>query len=145
MTIESATAETRVSEWLTIDQARIDAFAEITGDHNPLHVDPQWASDRGPFEATVAHGFLSLSLLTKLGEGLLPIPDGSVPVNYGFERVRFARPVPAGSRVRGRFSLVSGVQRGRGTLLTLKAEIEVEGAARPAVVAEWLIFVTPTE
>jgi acyl dehydratase len=145
VTAESTAHTTRVSDWLTIDQARIDAFAELTGDHNPLHVDPQWAAAEGPFAGTVAHGFLTLSLLTQLGDGLLPIPDGSVAVNYGFQRVRFARPVPVGSRIRGRFNLAHSAPRGRGTLLTVKAEIEVEGAARPALVAEWLIFVTESE
>ncbi len=145
MTTDSAAPASRVSEWLTIDQRRIDAFAEITGDRNPLHVDARWAAREGPFGTTVAHGFLTLSLLTQLGDGLLPIPEGSVAVNYGFERVRFARPVPVDSRIRGRFTLVSGAPRGRGTLMTVKAEIEVEGAARPALIAEWLIFVTASE
>jgi acyl dehydratase len=145
MTAESTAPATRVSDWLTIDQARIDAFADLTGDHNPLHVDPQWAAAEGPFAGTVAHGFLTLSLLTQLGDGLLPVPEGAVAVNYGFERVRFARPVPVGSRVRGRFALVRSEARGRGTLATVKAEIEVEGAMRPALVAEWLIFITASE
>ena len=130
------------AEWLTIDQARIDAFADITGDHNPLHVDPVWAAQHSPYKTTIAHGFLTLSLLSHLADGLFERRPGFVSVNYGLDRVRLIAPVPGGSRVRGSFTITGVEPRGKGTIVRVNAEIELEGASRHVLAADWLLFVT---
>ena len=99
--------EIGASEWILVDQPRIDAFAEVTEDHQFIHVDPV-AAAATPFGGTIAHGFLSLSLLSRMAADVFLIPDGvKMAVNYGFERVRFLAPVRSGKRVRGRFTLVA--------------------------------------
>jgi acyl dehydratase len=123
------------SDWLTVDQARIDLFAQATGDHQWIHTDPVRAA-AGPFGATVAHGYLTLSLLPLLFESGFAIDDVRMGVNYGLNRVRFAAPVRAGSRLRGQFKLLSFEPLDGGAQLTVQATIEVEGAAKPACVAE---------
>ena len=130
-----------VSPWIEVGQGRIDGFADVTEDHQFIHVDPDAAAS-GPFSGTIAHGFLSLSLLSRMAEtGLPPIAGVSTSLNYGFDRVRFLTPVPSGARVRGRFTLDKAVPRPAGqTLLHYKAEIEIEGGERPAVAAEWLVL-----
>ena len=131
--------EIGVSDWITVTQPMIDTFAQVTGDEYFLHVDPQRAAAL-PFKGTIAHGFLTLSLLAPMGYQACPYVDGArFPLNYGFNRVRFVAPVPVGRRVRGRFLLrnaevVSSSQR----QLTYDATVEVEGGSRPALVAEWL-------
>lgn len=131
--------EIGVSDWITVTQPMIDTFAQVTGDEYFLHVDPQRAAAL-PFKGTIAHGFLTLSLLAPMGYQACPYVDGArFPLNYGFNRVRFVAPVPVGRRVRGRFVLrnaevVSSSQR----QLTYDATVEVEGGSRPALVAEWL-------
>lgn len=130
--------------WIVIDQERIDTFGACTGDLNPMHVDPVSAA-RGPFGATIAQGFLTLSLLGAAITPLLGDPaPGHMRVNYGFDRVRFLAPVPVGSRVRGRFRLL-GVERreGAGWTARIEATMEIEGADRPAVAAEWLLHGRP--
>ena len=132
--------ELGVSDWLTIDQARIDAFAAATGDHQWIHVDPERAA--GPFGTTVAHGFLTLSLIPLFGQQALAIADVRMGVNYGCNRVRFTAPVRVGSRLRGRFRLV-GYQplpapKGHAAQLTMEATVEIEGSDKPACVAESL-------
>jgi acyl dehydratase len=127
--------EIGTSDWLAIDQARIDRFAEATGDHQWIHVDPQRAA-AGPFGAPVAHGFLTLSLLPHLFETAFAIDDVRMGVNYGLNKVRFPHPVRVGSRLRGRFRLVSFEPLDGGAQLTVEATIELEGAAKPACVAE---------
>ncbi|MDB5667511.1 MAG: MaoC family dehydratase [Alphaproteobacteria bacterium] len=103
--------EIGVSDWILIDQQRIDAFAEVTDDHQFIHVDPV-AAGNSPFGGTIAHGFLSLSLLSRMAADVFLIPDGArMAVNYGFERIRFLAPVRSGKRVRGRFTLASGEER----------------------------------
>jgi acyl dehydratase len=131
--------QTFVSRWLVVDQERIDAFAKVTEDMQFIHVDPERASET-QFGGTVAHGFLTLSLLSMLAYGVLPRIEGAAHgVNYGFERVRFLHPVRSGSRVRARFTLVSASARTeREWLLTYEVSVEIEGAHKPALAAQWL-------
>jgi acyl dehydratase len=124
-----------VSDWLTIDQQRIDDFAHATGDKQWIHTDAERAAD-GPFGATVAHGFLTLSLLPMLSAGALAIDDVRMGVNYGLNRVRFVAPVRVGSRVRGRFRLLAYELLDGGAQITLEATIELDGSPKPACVAE---------
>jgi acyl dehydratase len=128
-----------VSHWLTVDQARIDAFAKVTEDDQFIHVDPERAALTS-FGGTIAHGFLTLSLLSTMAYSALPRIEGSAHgVNYGFDRVRFVRPVPSGSRVRGRFALRAVTPRsGRDWQLTYDVSVEIEGAEKPALSATWL-------
>jgi acyl dehydratase len=124
------------TEWLEITQARIDAFAGATDDHQSIHVDPELAA-AGPFGTTVAHGFLTLSLVVRLWNEVAPAHDG-VTLNYGLNRVRFPAPVPAGSRVRGRFRVEAIDDVAGGTQATVAATIEREGSEKPVCVAELL-------
>jgi len=128
-----------VSSWLTVDQARIDAFADATEDHQFIHVDPEAATKAG-FGGTIAHGFLSLSLLSRMAAEAMLIPEGlKMAVNYGFGRVRFIMPVRSGKRVRGRFVLDSVEEKAPGQfLLGHKVTVEIEGEDKPALVADWL-------
>ena len=123
------------SDWLLIDQARINLFAEATGDHQWIHIDPARAA-AGPFGAPIAHGFLTLSLLPLLFESAFAIDDVRMGVNYGLNRVRFVSPVRVGSRVRGCFKLLSYEPLDGGAQLTVQATIELVGSAKPACVAE---------
>ncbi|HOW47132.1 MAG TPA: MaoC family dehydratase [Rubrivivax sp.] len=127
--------EVGVSGWITVDQARIDQFAAATGDHQWIHVDPVRAKS-GPFGTTVAHGFLTLSLIPELFETAFAIADVRMGVNYGLNKVRFTAPVPAGARVRGRFALLGYEPIEQGAQLTVLATVELEGSAKPACVAE---------
>jgi acyl dehydratase len=127
--------EIGTSDWLTVDQARIDRFAEATGDDQWIHVDPELAAT-GPFGATVAHGFLTLSLLPVLFRTAFAIDDVRMGVNYGLNKVRFPNPVRVGSRVRGHFRLVDAAPIDGGLQLTVQATIEIEGESKPACVAE---------
>ena len=132
-------SEVGVSSWLTIDQARIDAFADATDDHQFIHVDPD-AAAKGPFGGTIAHGFLTLSLLSRMAaEGML-VPEGvRMAVNYGFDRIRFLAPVRSGKRVRGRFTLDSIDEKAPGQwLLRHAVTVEIEGEDKPALTAHWL-------
>ena len=136
--------EVGVSSWLTVDQPRIDAFADATEDHQFIHVDPQAAAAAG-LGGTIAHGFLSLSLLSRMAaEGML-IPEGvKMALNYGFDRVRFLAPVKSGKRVRGRFTLDSVEEKAPGQVLMRHlVTVEIEGEDKPALAAAWLglIFV----
>lgn len=127
--------ELAVSDWITIEQARIDQFAEATGDHQWIHVDAARAA-AGPFGATVAHGFLTLSLLPQLFESGFAIDDVKMGINYGLNRVRFPAPVHVGSRLRGRFRLAAYEPLQGGAQLTVAVTIEMEGSNKPACVAE---------
>ena len=124
-----------VSEWVAIDQPMIDAFAAATGDRQWIHVDPKRAA-AGPFGRTVAHGFLTLSLMPLLASTAFDIVDVATSVNYGLNRVRFPAPVPAGSRIRGRFELLACEAVVNGMQLTTKVTMELEGSDRPVCVAE---------
>jgi acyl dehydratase len=128
-----------VSRWLSVDQARIDAFAKVTEDEQFIHVDPERAAET-VFGGTVAHGFLTLSLLSAMAYSALPRIEGAAHgVNYGFDRVRFVRPVPSGSRVRGHFTLRAVTPRSaREWQLSYDVSVEIEGAEKPALAASWL-------
>jgi len=128
--------EVGVSPWLEIPQSRIDQFAEATGDFQWIHVDPQRAKD-SPFGGTIAHGFLTLSMLPKLTESTFEFSDRKMGVNYGLNKVRFTAPVPAGARIRGRFTLAKYEKiEGNGVQTTWSAVIEREGGDKPVCVAE---------
>ena len=126
--------ELGVSDWITVDQQAIDLFAQATGDHQWIHVDPVRAA-AGPFGATVAHGFLTLSLLPRMGESAIEIADQRMGLNYGLDRVRFPAPVRVGSRLRGHFVLRDWQPVEGGAQLTLQCTMEIEGADKPACVA----------
>jgi len=123
------------SDWVSVDQDRIDAFAAATDDRQWIHVDPARAA-AGPFGATIAHGFLTLSLLPVLRARAFAIDDVRVSVNYGMNRVRFPAPVPAGSRLRARFRLLAFEPLSDGAQLIIEATIEREGGEKPVCVAE---------
>ena len=125
------------SDWLTIDQARINLFAEATGDYQFIHVDPVKAAQT-PFGSTIAHGFLSLSLMPKLMEDILIMPEGlKMAVNYGLDSVRFIQPVKVNSKVRLVVTLVDANEKNPGQwLLKAKAVLEIEGSPKPAYIAE---------
>jgi len=127
--------ELGVSDWLVIDQARIDAFAHATGDQQWIHTDPVRAA-AGPFGNTVAHGFLTLSLLPLLFDTGFTVANVRMGINYGLNRVRFMAPVRVGSRLRGRFSLQSYEVIEGGAQLVVVATVELEGSTKPACVAE---------
>ena len=123
------------SDWIAIDQARIDAFAEATQDRQWIHVDPARAA-AGPFGVTIAHGFLTLSLMPALLASAFVIDDVRMGVNYGVNRVRFPAPVPVGSRLRAHFRLIGFEPILGGAQVTLEASVEREGGAKPVCVAE---------
>ncbi|HZU50255.1 MAG TPA: MaoC family dehydratase [Sphingomicrobium sp.] len=131
--------EVGVSSWLTIDQSRIDAFADATDDRQFIHVD-EIAAAKTPFGGTIAHGFLSLALLSRMGAEAMLIPTGAkMAVNYGFERVRFVTPVRSGKRVRGRFFLEAIDQKAPDQLLMRhRVTVEIENEEKPALTAVWL-------
>lgn len=131
--------EVGLSEWMTIDQDRIDRFAEATDDPNPLHVDPAWARENSPYGGTIAHGFLTISLLTKFAiEGGL-IPAGvAYALNYGFLRTRLMAPVKSGARIRNRMTLIGVDRKIGGTILKTRNTVEIENEPTPALVAVWL-------
>src|SRR5262245_25191180 len=127
--------EIAVSDWMAMTQDRIDRFADATDDHQWIHVDEARAAG-SPFGGTIAHGFLTLSLIPHLASETLAFPPARMSVNYGLNRVRFTAPVRAGKRVRARFELLALDDIPGGTQLTWKVTIEVEGSAKPACVAE---------
>ena len=140
--LEGATdLELEPSDWVTVEQRQIEQFAEATGDHNWIHVDPERAA-QGPFGTTVAHGYLSLSLLPMLAGTMLRIPEARMGVNYGIEKIRFTAPVPSGSQVRLKATVRSAERRGEGVLYRLGVEVEIQGADKPALVGEvvYLVF-----
>ena len=132
-------SEVGVSDWLLVDQARIDSFAEITEDRQFIHVDPE-AAALTPFGGTVAHGFLTLSLLSRMAyEAMLTPENVKMGVNYGFEKIRFLAPVRTGKRVRGRFVLASFEEKGPGRYQFVhNVTVEIEGEEKPALVADWI-------
>ncbi|HEY0445029.1 MAG TPA: MaoC family dehydratase [Allosphingosinicella sp.] len=136
--------EIGASPWIEVSQQSIDRFADVTGDHQFIHVDPELAS-RTPFGGTVAHGFLTLSLLSQMAASVMLVPDTlKMAVNYGFEKVRFIAPVKSGKRVRGRFVLAAVAEKRPGQWQFLHSvTVEIEGEDRPALTADWigLIFI----
>lgn len=130
-------ADLGTTDWLEIDQARIDTFADATGDHQWIHVDRERAKD-GPFGTTVAHGFLTLSLLPEMFQSAFDVADVRMGINYGLNKVRFTTPVPSGGRVRGRFVLAAYEPIDGGAQLAVTVTMELEGAPKPACIAESL-------
>ena len=128
------------SDWHPIEQRSIDQFAEATGDHQWIHVDRE-AAAAGPFGGTIAHGYLSLSMLPMLMSEVLSVEGARMGVNYGIERLRFTAPVPTGSEVRLHAKLVSAEWRGDGILYRVGVQIEIRGAEKPALVGEVLYLV----
>ena len=131
--------EIGVSGWIAVDQGRIDAFADATEDRQFIHVDPE-AAAASPFGGTIAHGFLTLSLLSRLASEVMLIPpETRMVVNYGIDRLRFLAPVRSGKRIRARFALDSVEEKAAGQLLMRhQVTVEIEDEDRPALVAEWL-------
>ena len=131
--------EVGVSSWLSVDQARIDSFADATEDHQFIHVDPAAAAAAG-LGGTIAHGFLTLSLLSRMAADALLLPEGlKMALNYGFDRIRFLAPVRSGKRVRGRFTLDSVEEKAPGQwLMRHSVTVEIEGEDKPALSAVWL-------
>jgi len=128
-----------VSDWIEVSQERINQFAESTDDRQWIHVDPERAARESPFKETIAHGFLTLSLLSELGKRAMSVGGVRMGINYGLDRVRFVRPVPAGSRIRGRFTLSALANISGGVQVTWKVTVEREGGDKPCCVAEWLV------
>ena len=123
------------TDWLTIDQARVDGFAEVTGDHQWIHVDPVRAKD-GPFGGTIAHGYLTLSLANFFLPALLDVRGFSAGVNVGADRLRFLAPVPVGSRIRAVGEIVAAEEKGAAVQSTVRVTIEIEGGDKPACVVD---------
>lgn len=136
-----AGTEVGVSDWLTIEQSRIDKFADATGDHQWIHVDPERAAREMPGGKTIAHGFLTLSLIPALTEGLLTVDDVTRVINYGSDKVRFTAMVPVGSRVRARQKLLAVEPKAGGLELVNEVTVELEGSKRPACIANTLVLV----
>jgi acyl dehydratase len=128
------------SEWETIDQRQIDLFAEATHDHQWIHVDPE-AAAQGPFGTTVAHGYLTLSMLPYFVSQVLNVTDVRMGINYGTEKIRFTAPVPVGSEVRLKATLRDSERRGEGVLYRLGIEVEIKESEKPALVGEVLYLV----
>ena len=138
--LQARTGETiGTSDWFLIDQDRIDHFAETTEDHQFIHVDPERAKQT-PFRGTVAHGFLTLSMLSRMAGGVMLHPESMrMAVNYGFEKVRFMAPVKSGKRVRGRFRMLSAEEkRASQWQITYEVTVEIEDEDKPALVADWI-------
>lgn len=132
--------EVGVTDWLTIDQDRINKFADATGDHQYIHVDPKRAAET-PFGTTIAHGFLTLSLMSMLSSqnGGIKLDNAVMGINYGLDKVRFISPVKVGSNIRARFELVSADEKKPNHyLLKHNVTIDIEGEEKPALIAQWL-------
>lgn len=132
--------EVGVSAWLTMPQEKIDAFAQLTGDRQWIHVDPARAADESPYGTTVAHGFFTLALVSRLHAEAVQVEGAwSRVINYGLDRVRFSGPVPAGASIRGHSTLQSLEEHPDHVRLTWLITVEVQGQTKPALVAEWLV------
>ena len=131
--------EVGISDWLEVSQDRIDQFAEATEDRQWIHIDRERAASESPFKTTIAHGFLTLSLLSVLARHAISVDGVRMGINYGLNRVRFVSPVPADARIRGRFTLATLEDIKGGVQLTWNVTIEREGSDKPCCVAEWLV------
>jgi acyl dehydratase len=131
--------EVATSDWLVVTQDRINAFADATGDHQWIHVDIERARADTPFGATIAHGFLTLSLLSALMRDTVTVDGPRMTLNYGLNRVRFVSPVPSGSRIRARIALARIDDMGDSIQATWSVTVEREGGDKPALVAEWIV------
>ena len=134
--------ELGTSDWLEIDQERVDRFADATGDHQWIHVDVERAAD-GPFGGTIAHGYLTLSLVPFLGSQVFSLETPGAKLNYGTNKVRFPHPVPVGSRVRSTISVADVTDLASGKQLTLRHVVEIEGVEKPGCVAETVVLLLP--
>ena len=134
--------EIAVSDWLDVSQERIDTFADATGDHQWIHVDRQRAAE-SPFKTTIAHGFLTLSLVSTLFRTTLELPPLRMAINYGLNRVRFIKPLPSGSRIRARISPVTVEDIDQDFQVTWRVEIEREDINAPCVLVEWIVRYYP--
>lgn len=130
------------SEWMDITQERVNLFADATGDHQWIHVDPERAKD-GPYGTTIAHGYLTLSLLPVLGAQIFSLEGVTMKVNYGANKVRFPAPVPVGSRIRAGAEFKSFERTAKGANVVVAYTVEVEGSAKPALVAETVVVLVP--
>lgn len=142
--LEAEGTELGVSAWLEITQERIDLFADATGDRQWIHVDPERAAD-GPFGATVAHGYLTLSMLPFLGAQVYAFAGNVARVNYGLNRVRFVNPVRVGSQIRDRVEVLAVEDIPKGQRVTLQHTVEVKGAKKPACIAETVVLLMDGE
>jgi len=132
--------EVAASDWLEVTQSRINDFADATEDHQWIHIDVERAKTDSPFHSTIAHGFLTLSMLPHLAAQAFKVEgDFKMGINYGLNRLRFVSPAPAGSRVRARFTLQQVEDVAGGVQLTWSVTVEIEGGSKPALVAEWLV------
>jgi acyl dehydratase len=125
------------SDWMTIEQQRVNAFADATEDHQWIHIDPQRAA-AGPFGSTIAHGFLTLSLLPHLIDQTYRVEGTTMVINYGLNKVRFPAPVPVGSTVRAEVVLAEATEVTGGLQLVVRATLQIEGSAKPGCVADWV-------
>jgi acyl dehydratase len=127
------------SDWIEVTQERIDGFADATGDRQWIHVDAERARHESPFRTTVAHGFLTLSMISKMAFDSMSVAGVRLVLNYGLNRVRFTAPVPAGARVRGRFAVAALEKFSGGVELTWSVTIERHGSEKPCCIAEWVV------
>jgi len=135
--VEAIGAELGVSQWFEVEQSRIDEFADVTRDHQWIHVDVERAKTESPYGATIAHGFLTLSLIPGLSKDNYRVENARMGINYGLNKVRFLAPVTAGSRVRVRSELADAVRAGEDAVnLTVRHTVEIDGSEKPAAVAE---------
>ncbi|WP_417497540.1 MaoC family dehydratase [Maricaulis sp.] len=132
--------EIGLSDWIELDQSRIDQFADVTEDHQFIHLDAERAAKETPFGGTIAHGFLSLSMLSRMAMDIAFTLEGmAMGINYGFDKVRFLVPVSSGKKIRGRFVLEDAVEKSPGQwMLRFGVTVEIEGEAKPALIAQWL-------
>ena len=135
---QSVGMEVAVSDWLSVDQARIDRFADATGDHQWIHVDVDRARKESPYRAPIAHGFLTLSLIPALSKDNFRIQNAQLVINYGLNKVRFLNAVPVGSRIRVRSELVDVKAKDATADLTVRHTVEIDGVEKPAAVAEMI-------
>jgi acyl dehydratase len=135
--------EVGTSDWVVVDQDRINAFADATGDHQWIHVDATRAAAETPFGTTIAHGFLTLSLISALMRNAISVTGLRMTINYGLNRVRFVSPVVTGSRIRARITLAEITEVADATQATWDVTVEREGAEKPCLVAEWLVRYYP--
>ena len=134
-------SELGVSGWLTLDQQRINDFADVTGDHQWIHVDVERARAQSPYQAPIAHGFLTLSLVPALSKDNFRVENAKLAINYGLNKVRFLNAVPVDSRIRVRSALADATAKGDAVDLTVKHTIEIDGVDKPAAVAEMIVRV----
>jgi acyl dehydratase len=137
--------EIAVSDWFDVTQERIDRFAEATGDRQWIHVDPARAAVHSPFKSTIAHGFLTLSLVSAFGQNAMHVDGLRMAINYGLNRVRFITPVTAGSRIRGRFAPIAMSAANEAVQVTWRVTIEREHANKPCCVADWIVRYYPLQ